>query len=152
QQRNLWLAAALCAAALAASLLIVSFGSSLGSSGASRAGPLAEFRAKSLSAADSPERWAGIQIYRLRGSGTPEPLGAQLSTADGLLFAYTNLGPTPFEYLMLFARGAAGRVYWFYPAYEREGSDPASTPLQAGQAHRLLAEVIRHGYEPGPLS
>lgn len=143
-RRSPWLAAAMGTAALATSWLILSFALPHESG--------VEFRARSLDSSSTAERWAGIQAYRLGEGAKPEPLGTQMSASDGLMFAYTNLGPHPFEYLMIFARGSTGQVSWFHPAYEREGTDPASTPIEASRAQALLAEVIRHEYEPGPLT
>lgn len=142
-RRSPWWAAVMGTVALATSWLILSFGLPHESG--------VEFRARSLGSS-SAERWAGIQAYRLGEGAQPEPLGPQMSASDGLMFAYTNLGPDPFEYVMIFARGSTGQVSWFHPAYEREGTDPASTPIEPGRAQALLAEVIRHEYEPGPLT
>jgi len=115
-----------------------------------------EFRAKSAAPASAPartdgQRWAGVQVYRATGPAASEPLGAQLGAGDGLLFAYTNLGPRPFGYLMIFAIDARGAVRWYHPAYERAGSNPTSLPLRAAVARVALPDVIRHDLAPGPL-
>jgi hypothetical protein len=110
-----------------------------------------EFRAKSAAPADATARWAGVQVYRVTEGDTPERLGEHIAASDGLLFAYTNLGPAPFERLMLFARGADGRIHWFYPAYERADSDPESVPIVNGGVQVALGEVIHHDFQPGPL-
>jgi hypothetical protein len=116
------------------------------------AGGDAEFRARGGAArAAAGERWAGVQAYHVASAGEPERLGARLPAGDGLLFAYTNLGPRPFAYLMIFAVDAGGAVRWCHPAYERAGQNPTSIPLRAGEARVQLAEVIRHELAPGPL-
>jgi hypothetical protein len=103
---------------------------------------------------DTPDsqRWASFQVYRVRRGAESEPLGEQLSPGDGLLFAYSNAGPQPFDYVMIFAVGAHGQVHWFYPAYQQLGENPTSVPLQRGRTNVVLNEVVRHGYAPGPLS
>jgi hypothetical protein len=71
------------------------------------------------------KRWAGIQIYRVSEQSGPEPLGARMAPSDGLLVSYTNLGATPFDYLMVFAVDAEHEVRWLYPAYEMPGDNPS---------------------------
>jgi hypothetical protein len=112
-----------------------------------------EFRAKSAAppSLGAGERWAGVQAYHVAAGGQPERLGARLAAGDGLLFAYTNLGPRPFGYLMIFAVDARGAVRWCHPAYERAGTDPRSIPLRPGEAGVPLAEVIHHDFASGPL-
>jgi hypothetical protein len=137
------LAASACAVGAAAAAILLA-----------RARPPAdEFRAKSAAPPSlaAGERWAGVQAYHVAASGQPEHLGALLAAGDGLLFAYTNLGPRPFAYLMIFAVDARGAVHWCHPAYERAGTDPASIPLRPGEARVPLAEVIHHDFPPGPL-
>jgi len=113
---------------------------------------VSEFQARSLSMeASDATRWAGVRIYRVRPSGEPQPLQGTLSPGEGLLFAYTNLGAQPFDYLMLFAVGATGQIHWFYPAYDQPGTDPQSIEIEHRTAEVLLNEVVRHQYAPGPL-
>lgn len=113
----------------------------------------AGMRAKSAGpgAAGAPERWAGISAYRVAGGRAPERLGGRMSSDDGLLFAYTNLGPRPFTHLMVFAVDASGQVRWFHPAYQQAGTNPASIPIQAN-ANVPLAEVVSHPFAPGPAT
>ncbi|HET7538671.1 MAG TPA: hypothetical protein VFK05_02330 [Polyangiaceae bacterium] len=111
-----------------------------------------EFQARSADAhAAEATRWAGVKIYRSRGGAEPELIKGRLSPGDGLLFAYTNLGRQPFDYLMLFAVGASGQIHWFYPAYEQLGDNPKSIEIEHGMAEVMLSQVVRHRYAPGPL-
>jgi hypothetical protein len=112
-----------------------------------------EFLARSAAAGSTDgERWAGVQAYRVgEAAGAPRPLGEQMAAGDALVFSYTNLGPRPFAYLMIFAVDARGEVRWFQPAYETPGSDPPSIGVAAGQAEAPLGEVVRHDFAPGPL-
>jgi hypothetical protein len=121
-----------------------------------------EFRAKAASG-DTPgaanDRWVNVTAYRVAAdapaSAAPEPLGARLRPGDGLLFSFDNLAPTPFGYVMIFAVDGAGAVYWFYPAYEQAGTDPASIATGAsagGQRAVELPDLIRHAFPAGPLA
>lgn len=115
--------------------------------------PLAhEFRAKAALSGGELARWSGIQAFRVRAAGAPQPLEGSLSPGDGLLFTYRNEGPAPFHYLMIFARDAGGEVRWFYPAYQQAGTDPESLPIVASSEQTLLSEVIRHKLATGPLT
>jgi len=112
-----------------------------------------EFQARSVNPHSAEAtRWAGIKIYRSRPAAEPELVPERVSRGDGLLFAYTNLGAQPFDYLMLFAVGASRQIHWFYPAYERLGENPQSIRIERGSADVMLSEVVRHQYAPGPLS
>jgi len=79
----------------------------------------------------------------------PERVTESVGRHDTLLFSYTNLGPDPFEYLMIFAIGADQRVYWFYPAYEAASENPLSIDVETGQA--MLADAVEHDYSEGGL-
>src|SRR5262245_54158409 len=114
-----------------------------------------EFRPKSASAdgdrAGEGDRWAGVQVYRVDGSGEPQRLGDRVSAREGLLFSYTNLGPQPFEWLMIFAVDGRGEVRWFYPAYESPGTNPASIGIKPGEAEVALSDAVYHDLAAGPL-
>jgi len=115
--------------------------------------PADEFRVKSASGGDdrAADRWAGVQVYHVDGSGKPQRLGDHLSGREGLLFSYTNLGPRPFESLMIFAVDARGEVRWFYPAYDSRGTNPASVPIKRGEAEVALSDAVYHDLPAGPL-
>jgi hypothetical protein len=108
------------------------------------------FRRKGAAAALDPDRWVGIQV--MRAGAPPEPVapGGYVGST-GLQISYTNLGPQPYAFLMVFAIDADGRVLWFYPAYERAGTDPAAIAIEAGAADRLLPDVVEHDLAPGRL-
>lgn len=114
---------------------------------------ISEFRAKSASVASSEsERWAGIQVHRVSDTSVAERVSDRLAARDGLVFAYSNLGPSPFDYLMIFAVDARGEVFWFYPAYERPGTDPPALPIEKGASETRLPELVRHDFARGPLA
>lgn len=139
-------------------------GGQTGGSGAGAAAPVEmgdpEFRAKAAGA-DTPgaanDRWVNVTAYRVAADAPagaePAPLGTRMRTGDGLLFSFDNLGPKPFGYLMIFAVDRAGEVYWFYPAYEQAGADPASLDIRRqGQRAVELPDLIRHAFPAGPLA
>lgn len=112
-----------------------------------------EFRAKSaVPTADPGQRWAGVVAYEFSGTGVPTRLGQQLPASHGLMFSYTNLGPKPFGYLMIFGQDALGQVRWFHPAYERPDTNPASIPIRGGAASVALAELIQHDLPAGTFT
>jgi len=126
-------------------------------SGASPGAALAfggeEFRTKSAnSLAAAPSRWAGVRVFRLTTNGKPEPLTGPVSTADGFLFSYTNLGNNPFDYLVIFAVDARKNVRWFYPAYEQPGTNPTSIPIKQGLADVPLPDLIHQDWTPGTVA
>ncbi|MFZ5897019.1 MAG: anti-sigma factor family protein [Myxococcota bacterium] len=113
----------------------------------------AEFRSKANATISSEgNRWAGIQVYRVSDGGAPERLSARMAPHDGLLFAYTNLGKQPFNYLMIFAVDAANQVRWFYPAYETVGTNPKSIAIERGRANVALGDLVQHDLADGALT
>jgi hypothetical protein len=117
-------------------------------------GPKAEeFRAKSGSSLVArPSRWAGVRVFHATRTRQPEPLKDTVSTEDGLLFSYTNLGNNPFDYLAIFAVDARQNVRWFYPAYDQPGTDPASISIKRGLANVPLPDLIHLDWIPGPIA
>lgn len=111
-----------------------------------------EFRAKSALGGNSRERWSGIRFYRVDATGETERLIDRFRVADGLVFSYTNLGPQPFDHLMVFGVDASGAVRWFFPAYDREGTNPESIAIKRGDADMPLPDVVRHDFASGPLA
>jgi hypothetical protein len=155
-----------------AAVMLLAAGSLVASRLAGSAADQGEFRAKAAGP-DTPaaanDRWVNVTAYRVAANAPagaePEPLGARMRTGDGLLFSFDNLGPKPFGYLMIFAVDRAGEVYWFYPAYEQAGADPASLDIRGhirgqgrgstpaeGQRAVELPDLIRHGFPAGPLA
>lgn len=114
---------------------------------------LEEFRVKS-GGLDivTPSRWAGVRVYRVAPAGKPERLTGTLSTEDGLLFSYTNLGSSPFDYLVIFSVDAHKNVRWFYPAYEQPGTNPPSISIKHDLADVPLPDLINQDWAPGPIA
>jgi hypothetical protein len=112
----------------------------------------AEFRAKSAASGEHRERWAGIRVYRVDASGEATRLVDRVHAADGLLFSYSNLGPRPLGHLIVFGVDARHVVRWFYPAFDEEGTDPASIEIKKGDADVALPDIIHHDLPSGPLA
>jgi hypothetical protein len=114
---------------------------------------VSEFHAKSAtSSASAASRFAGVVAHRVTAGGVTERLGAKLPARDGLVFSYTNLGPEPFGYLMIFGLDASGEVRWYHPAYDTLGTNPGSTPIEAGVASASLGALVVHDLAPGPFT
>ena len=113
-----------------------------------------EFRAKSAAPTrTSPGRWAGIQAYYVAAGSAPQRLASQHLPADaGLLFSYTNIGPRPFEFLMIFVTDARGETRWCYPAYEHAGTNPGAIRIRAGAADVPLDALSHLDVAPGPAT
>jgi hypothetical protein len=111
-----------------------------------------EFRVKSdLPPATEQDRWVGIQAFSVGDSGTPAALRDVHKKSDYLVFSYTNLGESPYDFMMIFAVDERGRVYWFHPAYTQAGEDPVSVKISRGAERVELREKVRHEYPEGRL-
>ena len=101
--------------------------------------------------APDPDRWVGIQLARARGDGVDAVTAGARLEPGGLQVSYTNLGPQPYAFLMVFAVDASREVRWLYPAYERAGTDPAAIPIAGGVADIVLPDLIEHELARGRL-
>jgi hypothetical protein len=157
RRRQTWPLLAMAAVMLLAATGLVA--NQLAGSGAGQDGA-DEFRAKAAgehTAAAENDRWVGVTAYRVPADAPAEAqpwqLGERMRRGDGLLFSFDNLGPTPFDYLMIFAVDSAGEVYWFYPAYEQADADPGSIAIRGrGQRAVELPDLIRHAFPAGSLA
>ncbi len=112
-----------------------------------------EFRVKSaLPHGDARSRWIAFNAFRLSDEAQPEQVRDTLHADDGLLFSYTNLGPKPFSYLMIFAVDVNRRVYWYYPAFLDAKDNPKSISIDKGVSRVGLREVIAHPFSKGSLN
>lgn len=139
-------------AAAAAIALLVSAGLLLTRSQESPA-PEDEFRVKSAAPErDTRSRWIAFNAFRLSEKAQPEQVRDSLHPNDGLLFSYTNLGPKPFSYMMIFGMDDHRRVYWYYPAFLDAKDNPTSIPIDRDVSRAGLREVIAHPYAEGSLT
>ncbi len=104
------------------------------------------FRVKSdAPASTNRSKWIGLSVYHTKNKQQPPmQLGEKMHPNDGLLFSYTNLGPQPFKYLMIFAVSGTGDIYWYYPEFLRAGTDPTAIPIRGGVKRRELPQLIYH--------
>ncbi len=109
-----------------------------------------EFRAKSTSpAAHAADDWVGLTAFAVEPGRPPQPIDGALAPDQALAFAYRNIGPRPFDHLMVFGVSEGGEVYWYYPAYDDASTDPASVPVRAGAFD--LPDRVTHALPTGPL-
>jgi hypothetical protein len=78
--------------------------------------------------------------------------GSVLHAGESLAFTYTNPPSIGASYVMVFARDASGRVYWFWPAWDDAATDPQSLQVPASGSPVELTEAVRHDLKPGPLT
>jgi hypothetical protein len=102
-------------------------------------------------AGSAEDRWAGVRLFRAEG-GPARPLGSVIGRREGVLVSYSNLGPTPFGYLMVFAVDARGEVAWLHPAWERAEENPVSIAIASGVTARELPSLIHPSWTPGPVT
>lgn len=145
---RLWRRAALLG--LAASLVTVALGLWIHQA-QEPAAPTGGFQARRAPVVSHVDRWAGVKVFHRGEAGAPRPLSWQLPAGHGLLVAYSNLGPAPHRYLMVFAVDQAGEVHWLHPAYERPGTNPSSISISAG-ADVELSQIVFHKLARGPLA
>jgi hypothetical protein len=81
-----------------------------------------------------------LMIYRLRPDRAPELVHGVVGPRDELAFAYTN--PDGFERLLIFGVDEHRHVYWYHPAWSREGENPVGIPVAAGPQVHELAEAV----------
>jgi hypothetical protein len=96
----------------------------------------------------TPPAYTRLQVYAVASKGVVT-VGAQVNATQELVFGYRNLEAKRF--LMVFARDAAGRVYWYHPSWTEAEQDPAAIPIAAGQALHELPEAIAQPLAAGPL-
>lgn len=99
----------------------------------------------------SESKWMGIAAYRLAG-GDPTRLGDVMNADDELLIAYSNLGPAPARYLLVFAVDAAGSVHWYHPAWTDPDDNPVSIRIERGAGDVHLNEAVAHDLSPGRMT
>ena len=78
--------------------------------------------------------------------------GNVVRTDESLAFSYVNPPSIGACCVMVFARDAAGRIFWFWPAWENAAEDPQSLPISASGSAVELPEAVRHALQPGPLT
>lgn len=90
----------------------------------------------------------GLHLSIFDLTTTPAPVGESITTTTPLAFVYQTSEP---GYLMVFAVDAAGRVYWYHPAWTDPSHDPTAIPIAPSHQPTELPEAIRHAFVPGPV-
>ncbi|MCP3137171.1 anti-sigma factor [Pyxidicoccus xibeiensis] len=93
---------------------------------------------------------ARLLVYAVEPGGGTSLLGPSLRPEQELAFAFRN--PDAHRFLMVFARDAAGRVYWYHPSWTDPATNPEAIAIPPGSTLRELPEAISHPLEPGPLT
>ncbi|NMO16355.1 hypothetical protein HPC49_07815 [Pyxidicoccus fallax] len=93
---------------------------------------------------------ARLLAYAVEPGGRTTLLGPTLRPDQELAFAFRN--PDAHRFLMVFARDAAGQVYWYHPSWTDPASNPSAIAIPPGDALRELPEAISHSLPPGPLA
>jgi hypothetical protein len=120
-----------------------------------RQGVVDQFQAKgSLSPAmEAP----ALTVYRVPPDGRPERAGSVIRLGESLAFAYGNPAPAggePARFLMVLARDATGRVFWYWPAWTDPAAPPRALPIDttAAGARVELGESVQQPLAPGELT
>jgi hypothetical protein len=90
-----------------------------------------------------------LHLYRTH-QGRSEPVRGELHSHDGVLLAYSNPSAN-LGYLMVFGVDGRGGVHWYYPAYDRQGEDPAAVQIRTKAFGVELGEEIRHRLPEGDM-
>ncbi|MBL8920232.1 MAG: hypothetical protein JNJ54_15305 [Myxococcaceae bacterium] len=93
----------------------------------------------------------GFEAWVLR-DGQVTRLGPTMHRDDALGFSYRNLPGSSARAIMVYAEDAAGRVFWFYPAWTDPGARPSAVPIGVSNAPVRLDEAVRHELSPGLLT
>lgn len=97
-------------------------------------------------------RTAWITVFQeSERSGRPEVVRDEASVDQPFAFAYTNLSNSPYRYLAVAGRDAAGRVHWFHPPYGNASDQPRSVKVVPGRADEELGELIYVRPATGPF-
>ncbi|HEX4403549.1 MAG TPA: hypothetical protein VH560_01895 [Polyangia bacterium] len=112
-----------------------------------------------LPAFEAPQ--PSLAIYRVpRDRNNPELLAASdtqragsiIHAGESLAFSYVNPEAVGASFVMIFARNAEGRIFWFWPAWDKASDDPQSLPIAQGPSSVELREAVRHELQPGELT
>jgi hypothetical protein len=120
-----------------------------------------EFAARgSIHGADEPQL-PSLGIYRVPRDhdnavvpavAETQRAGSVVHAGESLAFTYVNPASIGAGYVMIFGRDTAGRVFWFWPAWNDASQDPASLPISSSASPVELTEAVRQSLQPGPLT
>lgn len=96
-------------------------------------------------------RWVSISVFRALDNEQYKKVDKSIRSDDALAFSYTNGGDYPYDYLMIFAVDTHGEVFWYYPAYEDESTNPLSIDIRPSAEPIPLKEQVRHELNGGKI-
>jgi hypothetical protein len=85
-----------------------------------------------------------VFVYDVGPGTAAAPVGASLKSGHELAFAYVNGAAK--RRLAIFGVDETRRVYWFFPAWTDESSDPVAIPVESDGLRHELPEAIRHHF------
>ncbi|MDP9034591.1 MAG: hypothetical protein M3O50_07265 [Myxococcota bacterium] len=91
----------------------------------------------------TPDQQSRVFVYDVR-DGVPAPVGASLKNGDELAFAYVNGAGK--RRLAIFGIDEDRHVYWFFPAWTEQSTDPTAIPIESDERRHELPEAIRHRF------
>jgi hypothetical protein len=95
-------------------------------------------------------RTPSLQIFRRGEASVPEPVRDTIHGGDALMFAYSNPGRR-YRFLMVFGVDDHRRIFWYYPAYERDVDAPRAIAIQAERLGVELGDAVTHALVEGGL-
>jgi hypothetical protein len=97
------------------------------------------------------ERDVGVQAYAMQGGPRPLKAGSTIDVNTPLTGGFRNVGRAP-VFLLFFAVDGRDEVHWISPEYEKQGTDPAATPLPVTTGEQMLeAAALLDDVTAGPL-
>lgn len=90
------------------------------------------------------DRSSRVFVYDVGPGAAPAPVGDSLKSGHELAFAYVNGAAK--RRLAIFGVDETRRVYWFFPAWTDESSDPVAIPVESDGLRHELPEAIRHHF------
>ncbi|HEX4628098.1 MAG TPA: hypothetical protein VH137_04840, partial [Gemmatimonadales bacterium] len=88
--------------------------------------------------AASAERSSRVFVYEVDRDGHPAPAADSVKSGDELAFAYENGAGK--RRLAVFGVDEGGQVYWFFPAWTSEASDPVAVSIEGDARRHELPE------------
>lgn len=101
---------------------------------------------------ESPERWLGLNVFRLGSDmAAPERVNDVIAEDDRLLFSYTNLSPQNMRWLSIVGVDSSGHLRWYQPARAPQPEGNGSLSIQSNVAGFEIREAIRLDLGQGPV-
>lgn len=89
-----------------------------------------------------------LDLFQVTATGSTR-VGASVSAHDALAFSYQNGAGK--KWLMVYAVDAAGRVYWYHPAWEDAALTPQAVAIEPGATWHELPDAVTQPLPVGRL-